>query len=253
MRRVAQELGLDGRASRHEFSWFSDFVRAVRSAAWRRSVHKVDHEALGARSPAGEGKDMDGDLASPSDEELVGRALRGDAGAFETLVLRYQQAVFSIAYYKSRNCFDAEDLAQDIFLAAFRSLDALKDPRSFASWLFGIAYNRCHKWYDRERKKVIKFEEIRQRHEREARLAWRAAVDGPVPPERTEDRLEEYLRTLPDDAREVLRLKYLEGMSYEEIEKRLGLKPHRIDYLIRRSKKALRDAQDRREARQNGM
>lgn len=191
---------------------------------------------------------MESELPNPSDEALVGRARQGDAAAFEALVLRYQQAVFNIAYYKSRNCFDAEDLTQDVFLAAFRSLDALKDPRSFSSWLFGIAYNRCHKWYHRERHKVVKIEELRQRLERDARIARRSGASSPAPGKSGEDPVDEYLRELPLEAQEVLRLKYLDGLSYEEIEARLGLKPHRIDYLIRRSKKALREAKERRDA-----
>ena len=97
------------------------------------------------------------------DSELVRKALQGDVDAFELLIERYQQAVYNICYYKSRNCFDAEELAQDIFLAAFKALPNLKDINKFSSWLFGIAYNRCHKWFRRERTKVGKFAEIKQR------------------------------------------------------------------------------------------
>jgi RNA polymerase sigma-70 factor (ECF subfamily) len=184
---------------------------------------------------------MSSESTGLQDEDLVERSLAGDAGAFEGLVSRYQQAVFNIAYYKSRNCFDAEDLAQDVFLAAFRALRTLKDPKCFASWLFGIAYNRCHKWYHRERNKIVKIEEIRRHLEQESRLSWRAARATLSADETDSSAVEEFLRQLPEDARAVIRLKYLEGLSYEEIEGRLGIKTHRIDYLIRRSKKALRE------------
>jgi RNA polymerase sigma-70 factor (ECF subfamily) len=177
---------------------------------------------------------------SVPDEELVARTLRGDASAFERIVERYQQSVFNIAYYKSRNCFDAEDLAQDVFLAAFRALGTLQDRSNFASWLFGIAYNRCHKWYHRERNKIVKIEELRRQVEQEARLAGRAARRGPNVDE-PETSIDQILDHLSPEAREVLRLKYLEGLSYEAIEARLGIKAHRIDYLIRRSKKEIRE------------
>ena len=53
---------------------------------------------------------------SCEDEALVRKALKGDLESFESLVGRYQQAIYNICYYKSRNCFDAEDLAQDVYL-----------------------------------------------------------------------------------------------------------------------------------------
>lgn len=175
----------------------------------------------------------------PPDATLVAKSLAGDVSAFETLVARYQQAVFHIAYYKSGNCFDAEDLAQDVFLAAFRSLPSLKDPESFSSWLFGIAHNRCHKWFHRERNKVLKIQEVRRRAALEERIEWRRDRDtrrGDDAPD-----LSRHLARLPEDIRSVLRWKYLDGLSYREIEDRLGVPSHRIDYLIRKGKKLLRD------------
>jgi RNA polymerase sigma-70 factor (ECF subfamily) len=176
---------------------------------------------------------------SPSDRELVARTAAGALDAFETLIARYQQAVFNIAYYKSRNCFDAEDLTQDVFLAAFKALPSLKDPENFAGWLFGIAYNRCHKWFQRERTKVVKFQEICRRAEQRDRLARRTASSGGGHSERPE--LAEFLERLPADVRQALTLKYLEGKSYEEISGEMGIKPHRIDYLIRKGKRMIRE------------
>ena len=175
----------------------------------------------------------------PADSWYVRHAIQGDLEAFEELVARYQQAVFNIAYYKSKNCFDAEDLSQDIFLAAFKALPTLKDPESFGSWLFGIAYNRCHKWYHRERNKIVKIQEVRRRLEQEKRLAqhageWNSSADEPAA-------LTELLMKLPEQTRQIIKWKYLEGMSYQAIEKRLGIKPHQIDYLIRKGKKAMRE------------
>jgi RNA polymerase sigma-70 factor (ECF subfamily) len=166
----------------------------------------------------------------------VDKAIRGDLEAFETLVVRYQQAIFNVAYYKSRNCFDAEDLSQDIFLAAFKALPTLKDPENFGGWLFGIAYNRCHKWYHRERNKVLKFQELRRRMEQEQGGRFPShGREAERPP------LSELMERLPADVKEALTLKYLEGLSYREIEKQLGIKPQRIDYLIRKGKKLLRE------------
>ena len=180
--------------------------------------------------------------AAPSeDARLVERTRDGDVDDFELLLAKYQKAIFNVALYKSRNYFDAEDLAQDVFLAAYKALPMLKAPENFSSWLFGIAYNRCHKWFQRERTKVIKFAEIRQRALREERLQRRQALHSPpTATGESNPALGDLLRRLPEEIREVLKLKYLEGLSYQEIETRLGINTNRIDYLIRKGKQLLR-------------
>jgi len=185
-------------------------------------------------------------MTTPGDEttelELVALATRGELGAFEQLVARYQRAVFSIALYKSKNYFDAEDLTQDVFLAAFKALPTLKTPESFGAWLFGIAYNRCNKWYRRERQKIVKIEAIKQKAAQEERLRRRDAV-GPLTEQGTSSpgQVSEILRRLPREVGEALTLKYLDGLSYQEIGARLGINAHRIDYLIRKGKQMIRE------------
>jgi len=191
--------------------------------------------------------------------QLVVDATRGDKAAFEALVERYQRAVFNIALYKSKNYFDAEDLAQDIFLAAYRALPTLKTPESFGAWICGIAYNRCHKWFRRERTKIVKIQEIKEKAEREDRSRQRpSAIAQGTAPGMTQGLayghpvagsaghgpaagVSETLSRLPSEIRETLTLKYLEGLSYDEIAQRLGINAHRIDYLIRKGKQMIRD------------
>ena len=180
------------------------------------------------------------------DSELVRKALQGDVDAFELLIERYQQAVYNICYYKSRNCFDAEDLAQDIFLAAFKALANLKDINKFSSWLFGIAYNRCHKWFHRERIKIVKFKEISRRLSQQQRMERLKSGQPGTQFAGDEPEIAEFLHKLPTDVKDILKLKYLEGMSYDEISEKTGVKPHRIDYLIRKGKKLIRERWNRR-------
>ena len=76
------------------------------------------------------------------DSELVKRSVNGDTVAFRELVERYQAAVFGVALSKTGSYCDAEDIAQEVLLAAFSSLASLKDPGSFGSWVYGIAVNK---------------------------------------------------------------------------------------------------------------
>lgn len=188
--------------------------------------------------------------------QLVSQAVAGQLGAFEELVMKYQRAVFNIALYKSKNYFDAEDLTQDIFLAAFKALSTLKDPEHFAGWLFGIAYNRCHKWFQRERNKIVKIQEIKERVAREERLRNRSSnhfPPHPAPGAPGSQPLSDLLHRLPADVKDALTLKYLEGLSYEEIEVRLGINSHRIDYLIRKGKQMIRERMGQRSEGEGGF
>ena len=210
----------------------------------RKPGSRGDSTPLPARTAASDdrisddsGKTAGADLIP--ERALVERSLQGDLGAFEELIRRYQKAIFNVALYKSRNYFDAEDLTQDIFLAAFRAIGSLKDQSHFGSWLFGIAHNRSNKWFQRQRTKIIKFQELQRRKEREVSGAARAqAEDTPRP----EELLAEGMKSLPAEVREVLVLKYLDGETYQTIEARLGINTHRIDYLIRKGKALLREA-----------
>ena len=192
------------------------------------------------------------EIADPSeyaDSELVKKSLKGDLDSFEVLIERYQQAVYNIAYYKSRNYFDAEDLAQDIFLAAFKALPTLKDINKFRSWLFGIAYNRCHKWFQWERTKIVKFKEISRQLSQQQRMERLKSGQPGTRFAGEEPEIAEFLHKLPGDVKKVLKLKYLEGMSYDEISDKLDIKPHRIDYLIRKGKKLIRERWSQRDRR----
>ena len=189
------------------------------------------------------------DPSEYADSELVKKSLKGDLGSFEVLIERYQQAVYNIAYYKSRNYFDAEDLAQDIFLAAFKALPTLKDINKFRSWLFGIAYNRCHKWFQRERTKIVKFKEISRQLSQQQRMERLKSGQPGTRFAGEEPEIAEFLHKLPGDVKNVLKLKYLEGLSYDEISDKLDIKPHRIDYLIRKGKKLIRERWSQRDRR----
>lgn len=199
-----------------------------------RTVGSSEGLGEGPRDPRPGPQDA---AAEPSsDRGLVEQSLRGDLAAFEVLIGRYQKTVFHIALYKCRNYFDAEDLTQDVFLAAHQALPSLKDLDNFGGWLYGIAHNRANKWFQRQRSKIVKFQELQRQKTREASLRPDEPEEGPGKTQILSDSL----RKLPDEIRSVLVLKYLEGLSYQAIEERLGINAHRIDYLIRKGKEMLR-------------
>jgi len=171
----------------------------------------------------------------PSDAELVSQHLAGDTAAFAQIVERYQRLVFKIAYSKANDRDDADDIAQEIFLHAHRSLPKLRDPHSFLAWLMAIAQNRANRYCRSRQSRRRRLEEIQRRaleaSEQERRRELRGDESTGV---------HEIVGSLAAEYRSALTWKYLEGLSYEEIGKRLSMSFHQVDYLLRRAKRALR-------------
>lgn len=79
--------------------------------------------------------------STPEDAALVRRAQAGDLEAFDTLVRRYQERIYSVIYHMTAHHEDAADLAQEAFVRAYRALPGFKQDSSFFTWLYRIAVN----------------------------------------------------------------------------------------------------------------
>src|SRR3989304_5268484 len=83
-------------------------------------------------------------------EETVRRFLAGEEEAFETIVRQSEKRIYNLALKFLGNREDAQDVVQETFLSAYRSLAALRDPKSFPTWLYRIALNHCRgRWRSR--------------------------------------------------------------------------------------------------------
>ena len=81
-----------------------------------------------------------------NDAQLIQRVLDGDETAFSALVKKYQRSVHALAWRKIGDFHIAEDITQETFLKAYQRLSTLKEPQSFASWLYVITANHCKAW-----------------------------------------------------------------------------------------------------------
>jgi RNA polymerase sigma-70 factor (ECF subfamily) len=167
--------------------------------------------------PAGEGTRVPGDVApsapADADHAYVQATLRGDLHAFEALVERHRDVVVRVAA-RIAGREDAEDVSQDAFLRAFHRLARFRADASFRAWLLQITHNAAVDHISRRRPEPVETpEDVPEDPERTvARL----------PAERLESRermarLERKLRGLSPEARVVLVLRDIEGLSYEEI------------------------------------
>lgn len=91
-------------------------------------------------------------VASDHEQDLVALSRTGDHGAFETLIQQHQRMIHSLCYRMTGSLADAEDLAQETFIHAYRHLASFRGEARFSSWLYRIAVNRCLNWRQRARR-----------------------------------------------------------------------------------------------------
>ena len=179
-----------------------------------------------------------------TEQELVAAARRGDQNAFGQLVADNQAMVYSLAYRMTGHADDAEDLAQEAFLNAWRGLDKFRGQSSFSTWLYRLTSNACVDFLRKKKRRgelSMTLEEDGE-EERQADITdERWSPQEEVERQETREAVRQGLAALSPDHREVLLLRELEGLSYREIGQRLGLEEGTVKSRIARGRLALRD------------
>jgi len=163
------------------------------------------------------------------DAELVRAARGGDLAAFGDLVDRYQRSLVASALHLVGDAEDAEDVAQESLVQAFRSLRKLREPDRFRSWLYGILRRVSLKHLSRHRAAAV--------------VSHEQAVSAQISADPCNGRDTELLaelRRLPTTYREVLAARYLQGLSYREIALALGASEGNIRIRCLRARQRLR-------------
>lgn len=165
------------------------------------------------------------------DRDAVARVLAGDAGAFRELVETYEPSVHGLCRRQLRgDSAEAEDLTQETFFRAYRYLPRLEDPDRFGPWLHQIARSLCR---DRRRRAQVEKRALAERAE-ELRRRTMDGVEDTAGGE-----VGKALSDLPEGENEALTLRYFEGLTYDEIARRLGLTFSQVDHLIRKGRARL--------------
>jgi len=175
----------------------------------------------------------------PGGETAVVRAAQaGDEAAFGTIVRSYQRAVYRVAYGFTRNAADADDLAQETFLRAWRSLGSFRAGEPLYPWLARIATNLAISLHRRRRRRPEQSIEPLV----EAGMQW-GVEDDPadhVARRERDERLEAALAGLSEDHRAVLVLRAVEDLSYAEIATVLGVPPGTVMSRLARARGELK-------------
>ena len=181
-------------------------------------------------------------MTREQEAQIVRRVLQGDVNAFEKLVTEYEKAVYAIALRMTGNAEDAADMTQETFIKAYNSLQSFRGDSKFSVWLYRIANNVCLDFLrSRSRKPTVSLSvEDDEGEETELDIA-----DESQSPEQllerglTRDAVRRGLEALPPDYRQILLLREIQGLSYEEIADTLSIEVGTVKSRIFRARKRL--------------
>lgn len=168
---------------------------------------------------------------------LISRARGGDREAFGALVEQYRDNVYRLAYRMCGNAYDADEAAQEAFVAAWRALPNFRGDAKFSTWLYRLTTNAAIDVMRREK-----------RHQTVGDGEMIDLADDADSPQETVERTEQQeavqkaLATLSEEYREVLLLRYMEELDYAEIAEVLQLPSGTVKSRINRAKAALKTA-----------
>jgi len=166
-----------------------------------------------------------------ADDEIgwIRQSQAGDPQSFEALVRRYQHMIHALTYRMTGSTADAEDLAQEVFIRAYRQLKSFRGDSKFSSWLYRIGVNTCLNW----KKSAQRREKLHQ--------DW--ADSDPSPSSRTDElrvRVQEALTQLPAKQRAAIILTMYEEMNHAEAARVLGCSETTVSWRVFMARKKLK-------------
>jgi RNA polymerase sigma-70 factor (ECF subfamily) len=155
--------------------------------------------------------------------ELVGRVRKGDLGAYDELVRRYQERIYATVYHMTANHEDANDLAQEAFIKAFHAIKSFKGGSSFYTWVYRIAVNKTINFLkQRKNKTQMSLDDLDVNAEHNPDLV--ALISDKTPRREAglaelQEKLNAAMQKLSEPHRLVVTLHDVQGLSHEEVAK----------------------------------
>ena len=175
------------------------------------------------------------------DVQLIERTLAGDESAFSTLVRKYQKPVHAFVRRKVGDFHIAEEITQDIFLRVYEKLQTLKNPNTFAGWLYVIAAHQCFAWFEKKRIPMESLDAMPPEELEELAYGqYRAKQQEEFANEQQREVVEGLLQKLPEGERSVVTLHYLDSMTCEDVSELLGVSPNTVKSRLHRARKRLK-------------
>ncbi|HKP87784.1 MAG TPA: RNA polymerase sigma factor [Blastocatellia bacterium] len=168
----------------------------------------------------------------PQERDLVVAAQRGDRNAFKALYDRYRDRLYNLIFYALGDELWAEDVLQIVFIKIYKGLPSFRFEAALATWVYRITVNECMNQQQRRGAEYVPFEAI---------LGSDVEYDPESPPDlqhadnERREIIHQAVMELPPKLRAVVALKYLEGLSYDEIASALECKPGTVASRLNRA------------------
>jgi len=185
-------------------------------------------------------------MGQQEEQDFILALKRRDEAAFSELVRRHQHQVYNLVLRMLGNREEAEDVAQEVFVAVFRSIDGFREESSLATWLYRVATNHCKnrlKYLGRRQRGKLCSLDVVAEHD----LRPTATQEHYHPPDQlleghpAEREVQQAIAGLEPEQRLVILLREVEGLSYQQIEEVTGLPPGTVRSRLHRARLALKE------------
>ena len=186
------------------------------------------------------------------ERRLIRRLKQRDEAAFKEMVREYQDMVFNLTFRMLGNREEAEDLAQEVFITVFKSIDRFREESKFSTWLYRVTANHCKNRFKylarRQFHKGKPFDEISERETAGQgggpAVSLQAQIHRPdevLAGLQLEDAVQRGIAALPEEQRLLMVLRDIQGLSYQEISKITELPTGTVKSRLHRARMALKD------------
>ena len=179
----------------------------------------------------------------PSDSELVRSSLAGSERAFQELVERYKGVAYAACYHHTRDFDAAADLAQEVFVQAYRKLPNLRQPQKFSGWLRRIVCNLCTDWLRAQRRRPCSLERLQDEGFEPAASGGQpglSSVEQKCVDREQREQVLAMIESLPKKLREVTILRYFRGLTCQGIADFLGTSAINVKVRLHRAREKLK-------------
>jgi RNA polymerase sigma-70 factor (ECF subfamily) len=181
-------------------------------------------------------------MGEVADEELVRRVQRGDKKAFDLLVLKYQNRIVQLINRYVRDAHEAQDIAQETFIKAYRAMASFRGDSAFYTWIYRIAINTAKNHLAARSRRPTDDEievEVAEQFEGENSLRDQETPEGILLSEELGQTIQLALEELPGELRTAITLREMDGLSYDEIAEVMGCPVGTVRSRIFRAREAI--------------
>jgi len=180
-----------------------------------------------------------------SDTQLVKLAKEGQLPAFESLITKYKDKVFNIAYSFTLNYSESDDIAQNVFVKVYLNLNFFEEKSAFSTWLYRITVNECFNGLKKRKKNAVSLEtEVAGKDEvllKDVLADPDADIEKKIISGETQKIIRQALLELPEKYRMIVTLRDIEDISYEDIAKIMKISDAKVKVWLFRARNKLKN------------